>query len=69
MTRRELDLLHRLSGNPARSLAEWAEHRDTWPGPYRLDARMALVCASQAGLMDTLRATSRVAPWLQRLGL
>jgi hypothetical protein len=64
LSHRERDQLYRATGGPPRSLAEWAEHRRTWPGPYRVPlGPVTWLMAAQAKAIEDARVVARVAPW------
>lgn len=65
MSRRERAQLARALGAPPADLADWAAHRQTWPGPYRYPAGHAVPVFAQLharAVMDA-RFLARHAPW------
>ena len=55
--------------SPPASMRDWMDHRDDYPGPYRIPGEQAHLIGAYVRLRQAIRDTARVAPWLRPRGV
>lgn len=68
ITQAEVDRFTRFFAGPS-SLADWYDHRDAYPGPYRIPADQAALMVTYVRLRRSVLDMARVAPWLKPRGV